>query len=264
VEEYDTGFIVTPPQPDFNGDGLVDIKDLLRLIQSWGQDDPMVDIAPPPFGDGIVDASDLELLMSYWGQEVDDPTLIANWALDEVDGAVAYDSVGVNDAIVIGEPIWKPEGGKVNGALQFDGIDDYVSIDPVLNPGYGVFSVLAWVKGGAPGQVVLSQSGAANWLCADSIGGYLMTDLKGSGRGAAPLFSQTSIIDGTWHRIGFVWDGSCRMLYVDGIVVAKDTQDGLASSSNGLYFGVGSALAPGTFFSGLIDDVRIYNRAVSP
>jgi hypothetical protein len=33
---------------------------------------------------------------------------------------------------------------------------------------------------------------------------------------------------------------------------------------DGLYFGVGSTLAPGTFFSGLIDDVRVYNLVVNP
>jgi hypothetical protein len=51
----------------------------------------------------------------------------------------------------------------------------------------------------------------------------------------------------------------------------KATNDGhaicvarLESAIGGLYFGTGSALAPETFFSGLIDDVRIYNRAVKP
>ena len=91
-----------------------------------------------------------------------------------------------------------------------------------------------------------------------------MTELKDSGRSGAPLLSQTSIIDGDWHRIGFVWDGSCRMLHVDHIVVAEDTHDGLASSYNGLYIGTASGMQAGTFFSSLIDDVRIYNRAVSP
>ncbi len=65
VEEYDTGFV--GPTPDFNDDGIVDTKDLLLLIESWGQDDPLCDIAPPPVGDGVVDALDLEILMSYWG-----------------------------------------------------------------------------------------------------------------------------------------------------------------------------------------------------
>lgn len=50
----------------------------------------------------------------------------------------------------------------------------------------------------------------------------------------------------------------------DGVVVAEDTQSGMAASAGGLYIGVGKDFAPGSFFSGLIDDVRIYNRIVSP
>ena len=171
----------------------------------------------------------------------------------------------------MGGPEWQPDGGSVEGALQFDGIDDYVSTDPVLNPAdpeiSSGFSVIAWVVGGAPGQVVLSQADGANWLCTDSVGGNLMTELKPSGRGATgPLLSQTVITDGEWHRMGFVWDGSYRHLYVDGAEVANDAAplSGLESAEGGLYFGVGSTLAPGTYFWGLIDDIRIYNRAVSP
>jgi len=48
---------------------------------------------------------------------------------------------------------------------------------------------------------------------------------------------------------------------VDDVEVAKDTQNQLASSTGGFYIGAGTNLEPGTFFSGLIDDVRIYNRA---
>ena len=264
VEEYDTGFIITPPTPDIDGDGTVDIKDLLRLIQSWGQDDPMADIAPPPFGDGVVDALDLELLMSYWGQEVDDPTLIAHWALDESESTIAQDSAGTNDAVTFGDPIWQPTGGMVNGAIQFDGVDDCAVVDFILNPIEGPFSVFAWIKGDVPGQVVLSQIGGVNWLCTDPSEGNLMTELKGSGRSGKPLQSQTNITDGEWHRIGFVWDGSLRTLYVDDVAVAEDTQDVLGGSDNGLYIGTDKTLEAGTFWSGLIDDVRIYNRAVRP
>ena len=53
---------------DFNSDGKVDTEDLMILIEHWGQDEPLVDIAPPPFGDGIVDIQDWEVLMSYWGE----------------------------------------------------------------------------------------------------------------------------------------------------------------------------------------------------
>ena len=92
-----------------------------------------------------------------------------------------------------------------------------------------------------------------------------MTELKGTGRDATTeLLSQTIITDGNWHRIGLVWDGSHRTLYVDDVAVAEDTQTNLLGSDNGLYIGAGKAMEPGPFFSGLIDDVRIYNRAVTP
>ena len=91
-----------------------------------------------------------------------------------------------------------------------------------------------------------------------------MTELTNEGRNGAALLSETIITDGNWHRIGFVWDGLHRTLYVDGLAVAQDTQHGLDNLSDGLLIGSGKDMRPGTYFSGLIDDVRIYNRAVSP
>jgi len=152
----------------------------------------------------------------------------------------------------------------VDGALQLDGVNDYVNTPFVLNPADGKFNVFAWIKGGAPGQAVLSQIGGVNWLCTDSKEGNLMTVLKGHSRFAEALLSQTVITDGDWHRVGFVRDGSDRILYVDDIEVARDTATNLESASGGLYIGAGSDLEPSAFWSGLIDDVRIYNQAVTP
>ena len=45
--------------------------------------------------------------------------------------------------------------------------------------------------------------------------------------------------------------------------MAEDTQNTLASSNNGLYIGTGKGMELGTFWFGLIDDVRIYNVALS-
>jgi hypothetical protein len=265
VEEYDTGLAVS--SPDFNGDGIVDIKDLIRLIESWDQGNSMVDIAPPPFGDGVVDVLDLELLMDYWQQPVDDPTLLAHWAFDETEGIIAYDSAGVNIAVVVGGTEWQPSGGKVDGALNLNGIDGYAVAGPVLNPADGPFGVFAWIKGGAPGQVVLSQANGVNWLRADPDFGCLMTELLAPAVGRfdpQPLISDYVITDGQWHRIGFVWDGSNRALYMDDILVAEDTQANLKGSDGSLYIGTGKSMEPGTYWSGLIDDVHIYNRVVNP
>ena len=190
--------------------------------------------------------------------------LIAHWKLDETQGAIAHDSSGNYDGTLYGAPLWQPVGGQVDGALGFDGTDDYVSTDSVLDPAAGPFSVFAWIKGGAPGQVILSQIGEANWLLADPLQGNLMTELEGIGRSGGPLASQTAITDGGWHRVGLTWDGSNRILYVDELEVAKDTQEQFGSAIGGLYIGAGKSLDPASFFSGLIDDVRIYNQALNP
>jgi hypothetical protein len=259
------------PTVDFDNDVIVDIADLVALIEHWGQENPLYDIGPLPLGDGIVDEADLKVFMSHWGQETYDPALIAYWKLDETEGDVAYNSVSDNHGVLSGNPTWQPDSGHIDGALQFDGIDDYISTDFVLNPSDNPFSIFAWIKDGAAGQAILSQENGANWLMADSVDGVLKTDLKESasaGRDPTPpgpsLISPTVVTDDDWHRVGFVRDGINRILYVDDVEVAHDTAANLeaAGAGGGLYIGAGSGLEPGTFWAGLIDDVRIYNVAL--
>jgi N-acetylneuraminic acid mutarotase len=274
VEEYDTGIIVTPPSPDFNGDGIVDSADMCIMIDHWGEDYPPCDIAPLPFGDGIVDINDLILLAEHLFEEIFPPELVAYWKLDETEGDIAQNSVSDNHGILNGDPIWQPDGGQVAGALEFDGIDDYLIADFVLNPADGTFSVFAWVKGGGPGQVIIFQIDSSGtdigetWLGMDALSENLMTDLVPPPVGRfvpQPLISESIITDDQWHHIGFVWDGSYRILYADGIEVAKDTapQNPLESAPGDLYMGAGETIGTGNFFSGLIDDVRIYNAALT-
>ena len=255
------GKLTIPPECDLNGNGIVDAADLCIIVDNWQTNEPSCDLAPGLFGDGIVDIQDLIVVAEHLFEE---DGLVAHWKLDEAEGSIAANTVSENHGALYGEPLWQPGNGIVDGALQFDGNDDYIETDFVLNPADGEFSVFAWIIGGAPGQVVLSQIDGVNWLCADLTEGNMMTELKAPGRSGKPLQSQTVVTDGNWHRIGFVWDGSNRTLYIDDIAVAQDTQDGLGGSDSGLYIGCGKGMEPGTYFSGLIDDVRIYNRAVTP
>ncbi|MHC4165782.1 MAG: LamG-like jellyroll fold domain-containing protein [Planctomycetota bacterium] len=252
------------PIVDLSGDGIVDSADMCMIVDHWGEDYSLCDIGPMPWGDGIVDVQDLIVLAGHIGKEVYDPTLIAHWALDETEGMFVADSVGGNDGYALGDPVWLPDGGRVDGALEFDGVDDFISAPAVLNPADGPFSVLAWVKGGAAGQAIIATPGGPDWLSLDPVTGHLMTELASAGRDSSFLLSETTITDGNWHRIGLVWDGLHRTLVVDGVAVAEDTQNGLQNAAGGLYIGTGKAMAPGTFFSGMIDDVRIYNRAINP
>jgi hypothetical protein len=251
------------PIVDLNSDGIVDSADMCIMVDHWGTENQLCDIGPMPWGDGVVDTQDLIVLSEYLFEDINDPTLLAHWAFDETEGMVVADSAGDNNGYALGDPVWQPDGGLMNGTLQLDGIDDYVVTGTPPNPADGPLSVLVWVKGGGPGQVIISQQGAANWLAIDAEGN-LMTELKDPGRSAVSLQSQTIITDAYWHRICFVWDGANRILYVDGVAVAQDPQDRLGSSESGLYIGCGKVMEAGTYWSGLIDDVRIYNRAVHP
>ena len=255
---------------DFSGDGVVDAQDESIMMDHLGTNELRYDLAPLPAGDGVVDDQDLIVLSEHL---FEDYRTIAHWMLDETEGIVAFNSIGDNHGSVFGDPMWQPVEGREDGALQFDGIDDHIATDTVLDPADRWFSVLAWVKGGAPGQVVMSQAdGSGNggtWLGLDENGG-LMTGLVPPPEGrfiVAPLGSQAVITDGQWHHVGFVWDGSYRYLYLDGIEVARDTTalvpSHLQSSDGGLYIATSKTLDAGTFFSGLIDDIRIYGMALT-
>ena len=89
-----------------------------------------------------------------------------------------------------------------------------------------------------------------------------MTELQGSID--SKLISETVITDGNWHRVGFTWDGVNRILYVDDIIAAFDTPTGMPDSEEGLYIGAGKGLGSDSFWTGMIDDVRIYKRVITP
>ncbi|UCG55885.1 MAG: hypothetical protein JSU70_13555 [Phycisphaerales bacterium] len=253
VEEYDPDPFVV----DFNGDETVNFKDFCMLAQYWHQDQS-------PFVYHRLDYQDLAVLSEYWLKETLPVTLIAYWKLDEIEGLIAHDSVGVNDGTLNGEPLWQPTGGVVNGALELDGINDYVSTPFVLNPAEGPFSATAWIKGSKPGGAIISQTDrgglGGTWLGTEPSDGTLMTNLMWF-----ELKSESVVTDEQWHHVGLVWDGARRYLYVDGAEVAKDAADIFAVHSTGdLHLGADKGLTGGSFWLGLIDDVRIYDRAIKP
>ena len=248
------------PVVDFNNDDQVDAKDLCILVNHWHSSDPLCDIGPTPWGDGIVDFQDLKVLSEYleagFGR-------IAHWKLDETEGDVAYDSIGLDNANVHGEAAWRPDAGAVDGALELDGVDDYIAPMLILNPMDRPFRIIAWVKGGAPGQVIASQTAdefrpGSAYLAADPDNGTLLTGMMLSNM---PLDSDVAITDDEWHEVGFEWDGERRHLMVNDEEVAVDEVTLPALDYTGyLNIGTGPDTEPGSFWSGLIDDVRVYEK----
>ncbi|MHC4440860.1 MAG: LamG domain-containing protein, partial [Planctomycetota bacterium] len=131
--------------------------------------------------------------------------------------------------------------------------------------------------GGGPDQVIVSQAKGnfgrgKNWLLIDSMGNLKSEFIWltiGAWDSGPDLFSSAPINDGQWHHVGFVWDSYkvSRILYVDGIEVAKDMmkEDSFVYvEDGGINIGFQASIMhrPG-YFSGLIDDVRIYDRALT-
>ena len=251
------------PVVDLNGDGEADAQDMSILIDHWHTRDPLCDIGPTPLGDGIVDIQDMIVLSEYL-----DPGYgrIAHWKLDETEGHIAYDSIGWDHANVHGEAVWEPDAGYDAGALNFGSEDVYVAPMCTLDPANEPFRILAWIKGGEPGQVIASQtptefSLGGTYLAADATDGTLMTEVVLP----VPLKSDRVVTDGEWHLVGFEWDGKRRHLSVDNNEVAVDAGvlPGLPNSGY-LNIGTGMESEDGTFWSGLIDDVRVYRQGHKP
>ncbi len=252
--------------PDFNQDGVMNLLDFAYLAQRWSQEAALFDIAPAPEGDTIVDYRDLRGLSTYWMQY---PSLVTHWSFDESDGDIVHDRTGQFDGTLYGRPLWLPGVGVMGGALELDGLDDYVRAGTVLKPAEGPFTVFGWVRGGTPGQVILSQANADGnvaWLGLDAATGVLMTAISDNGRFTKPLVSDVTLAGDDWHEIRLVWDGVRRALYLDGDEAVSDTRDlGTLKFSNSDFFvGTTEDLAPDTFFAGSIDDIRFYDVALKP
>ncbi|MBE0536644.1 MAG: family 10 glycosylhydrolase [Phycisphaerae bacterium] len=215
-----------------------------------------------------VDVEDLVILGSRWleGSMYPQAGLRAYWRLDEAAGTDAADETGNgHTGQLLNGCAWLPSGGVFGGAIQLDGVDDFVRTPFVLDPADGPLSAMAWVKGGQPWEVILAQTSGAGigreWLQTNA-SGKLLTRLSD---GLTLLSSDTAICDGDWHHVGVIWDGARRYLYVDGAQVASDTEPlvGLQSADGKMHIGAGQTLLAAHFWTGQIDDVRIYDRALS-
>jgi hypothetical protein len=173
--------------------------------------------------------------------------------------------------------------GMVGQAFQFDGVNDFVRVPnaPSLNPVNQV-SIEFWMKGDAAnpmnaccqGLVTTDFYGVEGFDSSRGIGFFLSTNDGTSFPNANTAFGNTGfgLIPGQWHHISATYDGSLMTQYVDGRVTAA-----LALSGNISAMRVGSFLTIGSedgrgynptatanrYFRGLIDEVSIYNRALS-
>jgi predicted ribosomally synthesized peptide with SipW-like signal peptide len=191
--------------------------------------------------------------------------IVGDWHFDENAGAVAYDSSGYNNQGAINGAIWAD--GKYNPALSFDGDDNVVINDSdTLKP--EKVTLEAWVKrDGTPGvyKYIAGKRYGGGWgsyhLYTGPSGGLKFYIGHNGGYIASPD-AGTGIWDNSWHHITGTYDGSIVKLYVDGAEIpggTGTTQD-IAYNTENFYIG---SYGNGYYFSGLVDEVRVYSKALS-
>ncbi len=206
-----------------------------------------------------------------------EPGLVGCWRLDEGSGTTVSDSSGYGNHGTFGpqpyDPQWVP--GMVGYALEFDG-DDYVDVgnSSMLNFGTDNWNVTGWIK--TVGEGTLFGNGA------DHSGGIRYQLRVRNGHAVLTLDDDitkveeeggTSVADDVWHHLAAFRDGTTALVYVDGMLditlTLPDGYDLSGTTQYNAYIGAvtdnrdptGNTLEK--LYTGLIDDVRVYNHALS-
>ncbi len=187
--------------------------------------------------------------------------LVAAYAFDDGSGTAAADASGNGHTGAISGAAWAT--GRHGGGLFFDGSNDYVALGALGTFYNAGFTLEAWVqKSSAKKDVGVLGTWAGNgpMLWVDHVAGHNYLTLGGSF--SSYLDSGQSPAAGQWQHLAATFDGATARYYIDGAEVASRAFSGSVGSSNtwrvGAYGG-----SPGNFLDGFVDDVRVYNRALT-
>lgn len=218
----------------------------------------------PAAGTWVSGGSAVDLVISA-GPPV--PGLVAHWKLDEDRGTVAHDSAADNDGILYGGPVWQPAGGVIDGALEFDGMDDYVDCgnDASLNI-TDQMTIAAWIATQDSGNSEFNPyvtKGDHSYALKHNMWNNLAFTIYDVDWHTA-WFPVGSSYNGDWHHVAGTYDGRVVKLYVDGILEGTTTHTGsIAGTTDNVNMARNSEITDRSY-DGMLDDVRIYSYALSP
>ncbi len=192
--------------------------------------------------------------------------LVGRWGLDESTGTIAYDMSGNGVNGTLGGTWTRATGTicAVGGCLVLNGASTNIALGTSTGLNItGNLSIVAWVKTtstAAQGLVGKGPpSGSSGYL--SYIWSSGVADFYSSG-GGGHVQSVRTVNDGSWHLIAIVLSGTNLSFYVDGAFDVTRTSAAPLSTTNTGVIGRESD-SSGSYFNGLLDDVRVYNRALS-
>ncbi len=197
--------------------------------------------------------------------------LVGWWKFDETEGSNADDSSDNNNTgQLVGNPKWRPSGGKIGGALEFDGNGGYVDFgkSSVFNIA-GQITVSTWIKvnGFSSDYAAIITKGDNAWRLqrnAETNGlEFACSGLDVPGREWCNIFGDVNVNDGQWHHAAGVYDGKQIYLYVDGKLDDSVKATGCINITDSPVYVSNNSDYEGRCWNGLVDDVRIYNYALS-
>ena len=188
--------------------------------------------------------------------------LVAAYSFDEGAGALATDFSGSGNNGTISGATWA--AGQFNNALSFDGIDDLVTVtDADSLDATAELTLEAWVNPGtsiSKWRDVIFKADDIYYLEGSSPQGGVPA---WGGTFTSPLFGTSALTPNSWSHLAATYDGATMRLYVDAVEVASRPQTGLIETSNNP-LAIGGDGVYGQYWAGLIDEVRVYNRALGP
>ncbi len=196
-----------------------------------------------------------------------DPCLVGWWKFDESSGDTAADSSGnENHGTLSTTNIKWTEDGRINGALNFKGADNYVVVpnSPTLNPTEEI-SIVAWLKPTWTGNNRIFQKGSGDnqYRLLREFGDNFVFHLAGLSNdkpGNIPCPSE-----GEWTHVAATYDGAAMRVYYNSKLVGEVATRGAINTSIGpLYIGTKySGAHAGDEYRGIMDEVRLYSRALT-
>jgi hypothetical protein len=197
------------------------------------------------------------------GTPMNETGLVGYWNFDEGTGTIAHDSSGNNNDGTIYGATWT--SGKYGNALQFDGIDDYVLCGSNSLPtGNDPRTVSLWFKAfDIPSDrnmilTVYGQPYAYDAFYLIIIGETKKVYVGMWGGGDTPS-TTTSIQAGIWYHVTVTYDGTIARIYLNGIEEGSSPRS-FATTLTDFHI---TDYWPEHYFNGIIDEVKVYNRALS-
>ncbi len=205
-------------------------------------------------------------------------SLVGHWKFDEGQSNSAIDASSKTNNGVLGNstsgtlPLWMTNSScKLASCLYFDGSSDFVNIsDSSTLDMTNAITISAWVKpvwgGGLNYPKILEKGNSEAYaLMAQYNGDNKPAFILYIGGGEKNIGSPDPVGQNQWYHITGTYDGTQMKIYVDGILKGNKTQTGsIGTTNSNLFIGRDSSTNSDEWFNGAIDEVKVWNRALTP